>query len=123
VLRERLRPLVALSVALAFSPLAHAEISDKITPLPLVWVEAIVVTALAYVAARFRPWLVIAPLLAATVFLWGTFDTYSDRSFTEALRQEQGAFYEVSLWISGFLPFFAAAFAFAVRRRSAPRAI
>jgi hypothetical protein len=112
-----------LSLALALSPAAHAEISDKITPLPIVWVELIVVTAFAYVAARFRPWLVIAPLLAAAVFLMGIFDTYSDRAFTEALRHEQGAIYEVSLWVSGVLPFIAAAFAFVLRRRSASRAM
>jgi hypothetical protein len=77
---------------------AHAEVTDKESSALVVWAWAIVPTILAFLAARYRRWLLLLVLPAPILFFVAHLLEVTDPYVGPAIAQEAGVSYLVTSW-------------------------
>jgi hypothetical protein len=109
--------LAIVSVAFAlFASAGVAEVSDKIPSLPRLWVQGTGAAVVGFLAARFTRWWWLIPIAFAGLLVFGAWDMFSDAHLAEAIRREQGDYYELSAWLSATLPLAATFLGYLLRR-------
>jgi hypothetical protein len=102
-----------------FAPAGFAEVSDKIPSVTRLWIEGAGAAVAGFLAARFTRWWWLIPISFAGLLAFGAWDMFSDAHLAEAIRREQGSYYELSLWLTAALPIAATLLGFLLRRTHA----
>ena len=98
---------------------ASAEVMDKVGSLGLVWSWGAGLTAAGFIAARYRPWLLVVVFLLLLVFFGALLSDITSTDIGPAIRNEAGSFYIASAWAFPFLVVISAALGALFRRRAA----
>jgi hypothetical protein len=81
------------------SSVAHAEVMDKEPSLALIWVWGSTGAALSFIAARFKPWLLLFVIPPQLFFFFGfLYQEVRDPFVGPAILREAGPFYVVSAY-------------------------
>ena len=86
-----------------FAPPALAEVSDKILPIPGMWVQALLIGGIAILAGRFRWWLGVPFLILPIVIALSTFGLRHGSDLGPAIIKEQGETYFHHFYASSLL--------------------
>jgi len=105
-------------LTLLFLPVvARSEVMDKEWSLTAVVVFVIAGAICAFLASRYRPWLLGAVLLIIGVFFAGQYAELLDPAVGPAIRQEAGGFYVLMSWSGLFFVLAGAVIGIVLRRR------
>jgi len=77
---------------------AHAEVMDKEFSAAAVWAWAIAPSVITFLAARYRPWLLLLVLPAPVLFYIAQLLEVADRYVGPAIAREAGTPYLVASW-------------------------
>ena len=94
---------------------AHAEVMDKESSAAAVWAWATAPCVIAYLAARYRPWLLLLVLPAPVLFYIAHLLEVTDRYVGPAIAREAGTLYLVASWGGPDVPPLSVAVGFRVR--------
>ena len=108
-----------LTLILLLPEIAHAEVMDKEPSLLAVWGVALIAAVAMFVAARFRPWLLVIVVPLPVLFSYGLLAEVTDQFVGPAVLREAGNVYIVSAWVAPLIAVGGALFGWWLRRRYA----
>lgn len=90
-------------ILLCMVPPAAAEVADKMSSQPSLYVSGALVGAILLVLVRWSKWANVVALPVALFSIIGAYDTLSDQAVMQAISAEQGPWYTWALWASAAL--------------------
>jgi hypothetical protein len=92
------RGILAVFIAMAWTLPAYAEVMDKEPSVPMIWGAATVCSALGFIAARFKPVLVVGTGVLAVLLLGGVVAEINDKTIGQAIIKEAGKSYPIQAY-------------------------
>lgn len=90
-------------ILLCMVPPAAAEVADKMSSQPSLYLSGALVGAILLVLLRWSKWANVVALPVALFIIVGAYDTLSDHALMQAISAEQGPWYTWALWASAAL--------------------
>ena len=84
------RSIFAVFIAVAWTLPAYAEVMDKEPSVPMIWGAATVCSILGFIAARFKPALMVGTGAIAALYLGGVIAEIKDPTIGKAILEEAG---------------------------------
>lgn len=110
------RSILAVFIAVAWTLPAYAEVMDKEPSVPMIWGAATICSILGFVAARFKPALMVGTGMLAAIFLGGVVAEINDQTIGKAIIKEAGNSYPFHAYVAVAVVIMAHATGLALRK-------
>jgi hypothetical protein len=90
--------ILAVFIAMVWTLPAYAEVMDKEPSVPMIWGTAMVCSVLGFMAARFKPALLVGTGLLAALFLGGVVAEINDKTIGQPIIKEAGKSYPIQAY-------------------------
>jgi hypothetical protein len=94
------RIIHAVFITVAWTLPAYAEVMDKEPSVPMIWVAAIVCSVLGFIAARFKPGLVVVTGTISALYLGSVIAEINDQTIGKAIIEAAGNSYPIHAYVA-----------------------
>lgn len=110
------RSILAVFISVAWTLPAYAEVMDKEPSVPMIWGAATVCSLLGFIAAKFKPALVVGTGALAALYFGGVIAEIKDQTIGKAIIEEAGKSYPIHAYFAVAIVFMAHATGLALRK-------